>query len=167
MSNSLWFSRIFTLQSFSWFCFKFFWLFLRCTWTKITSRVRIFYNHWIWKFSKFQFFSFPFLIFILFKITSNSFIYSLVEQFLETHFHKNNFRVRRVYFWEKLAKIFRFIYLLTWGVRVYYTNNISSTPIDVLLRSPPEIPLTREPPIFVFAAFCSPSDSIRFSTISW
>ena len=27
-----------------------------------------------------------------FKITTNSFTYSLVEQFLETHFHKNNYR---------------------------------------------------------------------------
>ena len=92
MSNSLWFSRIFTLQSSSWFCFIFI-VFLRCTWKKITTRMRIlFYNHWIWKFSKFQFFSFPFLNFIDFKITTNSFIYSLVEQFLETHFHKNNYR---------------------------------------------------------------------------
>ena len=93
MSNSLWFSRIFTLQSSSWFCFYYsFWLFLRCTWKKMTTRVIFFYNHWIWKFSKFQFFSFPFLKFINFKITTNSFIYSLVEQFLETHFHKNNKR---------------------------------------------------------------------------
>ena len=51
---------------------------------------KIFLNHWIWKFSKFQFLIFSFLKFINFKITTNSFIYSLVEQFLETHFHKNN-----------------------------------------------------------------------------
>ena len=42
------------------------------------------------------FFSFPFLKFINFKITTNSLIYSLVEQFLETHFHKNNYRVRGI-----------------------------------------------------------------------
>ena len=104
MSNSLWFSRIFTLQSFSWFCFNyFFWLFLRCIWKKITTRVRNFFNnHWIWKFSKFHFFSFPFLKFIYFKITTNSSIYSLVEQFLETLLHKNNYKGKGVYFWKNL-----------------------------------------------------------------
>ena len=117
MSNSLLFSRIVTLQSSSWFCFNYyFWLSLRCTWKKITTRVRIFYNHWIWNFSKFQLFSFPFFKFINFKITTNSFIYSLVEPFLETHFHKNNYRGKGLYFWKKLTKIFGFIYPLTWDV---------------------------------------------------
>ena len=85
MSNSLWFSRIFTLQSFRWFCFNYsFWLFLRCTWKNITTKVRnFFYNHWIWKFSVSHFKKF-----IDFKITTNSFIYSLVEQFLKLIFTK-------------------------------------------------------------------------------
>ena len=124
MSNSLWFSRIFTLQSFRWFCFIF-WLFLRCTWIKRLQREwEFFYNHRIWKFSKFQFFSFPFKKFIDFKITTNSFIYSLVEQFLETHFHINNYRGKRVYFWEKLDQNFQ-VYIppyLECG-EVYYTSN--------------------------------------------
>ena len=60
MSNSPWFSRIFTLQSSSWFCFNYsFWLFLRCIWKKITTRVRDFYNHWVLKFLKIFLFLFP------------------------------------------------------------------------------------------------------------
>ena len=107
MSNSLWFSRIFTLQSSSWFCFNYsFWLFLRCTWKRLLREWEIFYNHWIWKFSKFQIFSFPFLKFINFKITTNSFIYSLVEQFFETHFHKSNYRGKG-YTFEKFSQFFR------------------------------------------------------------
>ena len=47
-------------------------------------------------------FSFPFLKFINFKITTNSFIYSLVEQSLETHFHKNNYRGKGYIFGKKL-----------------------------------------------------------------
>ena len=92
MSNSLWFSRIFTLQSFSWFCFNFFWLFLRCTWKKITTRVRNFFI--TIEFENFQNFNFSFFHFkfIHFKITTYSFIYSIAEQFFETHFHKNNYR---------------------------------------------------------------------------
>ena len=78
---------------------------------KITNRVRnFFYNHWIWKFSKFQIFSFPFLKFINFKITTNSFKYSLVEQFFETHFLKSNYRGKGVYFLKNLVNFFGFIY---------------------------------------------------------
>ena len=36
-------------------------------------------------------FQFPILKFIDFKISTNSFIYSLVEQSLETHFQNNNY----------------------------------------------------------------------------
>ena len=43
-------------------------------------------------FSKFTI-QFSIFKFINFKITTNSFIYSLVEQFFETNFHKNNYRV--------------------------------------------------------------------------
>ena len=103
MSNSSWFSRIFTLQSFSWFCINSFWLFLRCICKNIPTRVReFFYNYRIWKFSKFQIFSFPFLKFIHFKITTNSFKYSLVQQFFETHFLKSNYRVVRGYIFKKI-----------------------------------------------------------------
>ena len=105
MSNSLWFSRIFTLQSSSWSCFNYsFWLFLRCTWKKITTRVRNFFvTIGFENFQNFQFLSFLFLKFINFKITTNSFKYSLVEQFFETHFPKSNYRrVRGIFlgkFW--------------------------------------------------------------------
>ena len=92
MSNSLWFSRIFTLQSFRWFCFNFFDCFLGVLVKRLLREWDIFYSHWIWKFSKFQFFSFPFFKFINFKITTNSFIYSLVEKNFETHFLKSNYR---------------------------------------------------------------------------
>ena len=93
MSNSLWFSRIFTLQSSSWFCFNYsFDCFLGVFEKDYYESEKLFYNHWIWKFSKFPFLSFPFSKFIHFKITTNSFIYSFVEQFLRTHFHKNNYR---------------------------------------------------------------------------
>jgi hypothetical protein len=42
---------------------------------------------------------------------------------------------------------------------------ISSTPIDVLLRSPPETPLTNGPPIFVFWHFYNLNSSIMESTL--
>ena len=102
----------------------FLWLFLRCTWKKITTRVRnCFITIWFKNYLNFNFSVSHFFKFINFKITTNSFIYSLVEPFLETHFHKNNYRGKGVYFWKKLTKIFGFIYPLTWGNGVYYTNN--------------------------------------------
>ena len=122
MSNSLWFSRIFTLQSFRWFCFKFFDFSLGVLEKRLQREWEFFYNHWIWKFSKFQFFSFPFLKFIDFKITTNSFIYSLVEQSLETHFLKNNTGRKGVYFFN--LSIFSGLYTPPYlGCGVYYTNN--------------------------------------------
>ena len=126
MSDSLWFSRIFTLQSFSWFCFIYsFWLFLRFTYKKIITRVRnVFITIEFWNFSKFPFQFFIFNIYY-FKITSNSFIYSLVEQFLVTHFHKNNYRGKGVYFWGKNLPNFSDLYTPYLGWRkVYYTSNI-------------------------------------------
>ena len=42
--------------------------------------------------------------FINFKIITNSFIYSLVEQFLEAHFHKNNYRGKGYTFGKNLTK---------------------------------------------------------------
>ena len=72
-----------------------------------------------------------FLIFIHFKITTNSFIYSLVEQFLETHFHKNNYRGKGVYFWKKLTNFFGFIYPLPGGGGILYEQQlIIKTPIQ-------------------------------------
>ena len=44
------------------------------------------------EFEKFKIFLFLIFKIINFKITTNSFKYSLVEQFFETHFHKNNYR---------------------------------------------------------------------------
>ena len=127
MSNSPWFSRIFTLQSSSWFSFNYsFWLFLRCIWKKITTKVRNFYNHWVLKFLKISFFSFSCLKFINFKITTNSFIHSLVEQFLETHFHKNNYRGKGYTFGKNLP-YFLGLYTpyLGWGyiIRATYQCN--------------------------------------------
>ena len=55
-------------------------------------------------FSNFPFFSFPILKFIHFKITTNSFIYLLAKQFLETHFHKNNYRGKGYTFGRNLPK---------------------------------------------------------------
>ena len=132
MSNSLWFSRIFTLQSFRWFCFNYsFWLFLRCIWKRLLREWKFFFFITIefWNFSKFpfSFFSFPFLIFILFKITSNSFIYSSVEQFLETYIHKNNYRVRGTLFLKNLVNFFGFIYPLTEGNRDYIIRATGNT----------------------------------------
>ena len=43
---------------------------------------------------------------------------------------------------------------------------ISSTPIDVRLRSPPDTPFTSGPPIFVSAAFSRPRLMISLSTTS-
>ena len=69
-------------------------------------------------------FSFPFLIFSLFECRTNSFIYSLVEQILETYFLKNNYRGKGYTFGrKKLAKIFGFIYPLTWSEGKNYTSN--------------------------------------------
>ena len=134
MSNSLWFSRIFTLLSFSWFCFKNFDCFLDVLVKKDYYECEnFFYNHWIWKFSKFQFFSLPFLKFVHFKITTNSFIYSLVEQFIKTHFHKNNYRGKG-YTFSKTYQIFR-IYIppyLRWG-SILYEQHLNFIPSDFLL----------------------------------
>ena len=74
-----------------------------------------FYNHWIFKFLKISIFQFPIFKFIDFKITTNSFIYSLVEQFLETHFHKNNYRGKGILL-EKIWQNFRVYIPLTWSV---------------------------------------------------
>ena len=118
ISNSPWFSRIFTLQSSRWFCFIYsFWLFLRCTWKKdYYENDKIIYNHWVLKFLKNSFFSFRFLKFINFKITTNSLTYSLVEQFLETHFCKNNYRGKEGILLAKTYQNFRVYIPLTWGV---------------------------------------------------
>ena len=133
MSNSLWFSRIFTLQSFSWFCFNYsFWSFLGVFEKKYYESERFFYNHWIWKFSKFSFFSFPFLKSTHFKITTNSFIYSLVEQFLETHFHKKKVTGLGGILLKKLTKIFGFIYPLPGFGRILYEQK--SSPLFVYLK---------------------------------
>ena len=123
MSNSLWFSRIFTLQSFSWSCFNYsFWLFHRCIWKDYYQSEEFFYNHWIWKFSKFQFFSFPFFKFIDFKITTNSFKYSLVEHFLKPIFSKV---VTGGIFFEKFSQFFR-VYIPSlpgvWGYTIRATK---------------------------------------------
>ena len=125
MSNSPWFSRIFTLQSFSWFCFNYsFWLFLRCTWKKITTRVRnFFYNHLVLKIFKISIFRFLLFKFIDFKITTNSFIYSLVEQFFESHFHKKVITGVRGILLGITWQNFQVYIPLTWGVGVYYTSN--------------------------------------------
>ena len=125
MSNSLWLSRIFTLQSFSWSCFNYsFWLFHRCIWKYYYESEKFFITIEFKNFSKFQIFSFSFLNFINFKISTNSFKYSLVEQFFETHFLKSNYRgVRGYIFGKNLVNFFGFIYPLpgVWGV--YYTSN--------------------------------------------
>ena len=57
-----------------------------------------------------------FLKFIDFKITTNSFIYSLVEQFLEAHFHKNNYKGKGVYFLKNFSHNFRIYIPPTWGI---------------------------------------------------
>ena len=97
-----------------------FWLFLRCTWKKITTRVINFLKPLNLKFLKISNFSLPFLKFIDFKITTNSFIYSLVEQFLEIHFHKNNYRGKGYTFGKNLTK-FSGLYTpsLGWGGIIY------------------------------------------------
>ena len=67
-----------------------------------------------------------FLKFIDFKITTNSLIYSLVEQFFETHFHKNNYREGKggYTFGKNLTK-FSSLYTPLPGVwGVYYTSNM-------------------------------------------
>ena len=56
----------------------------------------------------FSFFCFLFFIFTLFQCRTNSFINSLVEQSLETHFHKNNYR--GILFREKKLLIFLCLY---------------------------------------------------------
>ena len=93
MSNSFLFSRIFTLQSSSWFCFIFIDCFLGVLEKSLQREWEIYFiTIGFENFQNFNFSVFPFLKFIDFKIPTNSFIYSLVEQFLETHFHKNNYR---------------------------------------------------------------------------
>ena len=84
------------LSTHLYFCFNYsFWLFLRCIWIKITSKViNFFITIWFWKF---QFFSFQFLIFINFEIATNSFIYSLFEQFLKPIFTKVITGVRGIF----------------------------------------------------------------------
>ena len=123
MSNSLWFSRIFTLQSSSWSCFNYsFWLFHRCIWKDYYESEKFFITI---ELKNFQNFSFSFLKYINFKIITNSFKYSLVEQFFETHFLKSNYRGVRGIFFEKFSQFFRVYippYLGCGGV--YYTSNI-------------------------------------------
>ena len=123
MSNSLWFSRIFTLQSSSWFCFIFIDCFLGVLEKKLLREWEIYFiTIGFENFQNFNFSVFPFLKFIDFKITTNSFIYSLVEQFLETHFHKNNYRVRGYTLRKNLTK-FSGLYTPLPGVwGVYYTS---------------------------------------------
>ena len=111
------------MQSSSWFCFIYsFWLFLRCTWIKITTRViRSFITIGFWNFSKFPFSFFLFLfsiflIFNLFECRANSFIYSFVEQFLEIHFHKNNYRGKGYTFRKNWLNFSGLYTPLTWGV---------------------------------------------------
>ena len=104
MSNSSSFSRIFTLQSsFGSVPFILFGCFLDVLGRKnIISRMRKdLFEPSGFKISQNFLFLFPILIFSLFKCRTNSFILSLVEQFLETHFHKNNYRVRRYNFLHK------------------------------------------------------------------
>ena len=125
MSNSLWFSRIFTLQSSSWFCFIFIDCFLGVLEKKRFLREWEIYFITIGfeNFQNFNFSVFPFLKFIDFKITTNSFIYSLVEQFFETHFQKNNYRVRGYTLGKNLTK-FSGLYTPNLGCGgVYYTSN--------------------------------------------
>ena len=132
MSNSLWFSRIFTLQSSSWSCFNFYWLFLQCTWKDYYESEKFFITI---ELKNFQNFSFSFLKYINFKITTNSFKYSLVEQFFENHFHKSNYRgVRGVYFLKNLINFFGFIYPPYLGCGGgYYTSNILSYTLFVFV----------------------------------
>ena len=113
------------MQSSNWFSFNYsFWLFLSCTWKKRLLREwEIFLLHWVLNFLKISIFSFPFLIFINFKITTNSFIYPLVEQFLETHFHKNNYWARGILL-VKIYQNFRIYILLTWGVGILYEQHV-------------------------------------------
>ena len=142
MSNILWFSRIFTLQSFRWFCF----IFLTVSYVYLKKKdynesKKFFYNHWIWKFENFQFFSFPFLKFTNFKITTNSFIYSLVEQFFETHFHKNNYWDKGYTFGKNFTKFSGLYTALpgVWGYIIRATvvtlkkSNIKSFLIPILI----------------------------------
>ena len=118
MSNSFSFSRIFNLQSFNWFCFNYsFWLFLRCIWKKkIITRARKFYNHWIWKFSKFQILSFPFLILLILKLQQTHSYIHYLKIFLKPIFSKVITGGKGVYFLKILVNFFGFIYPLTWGV---------------------------------------------------
>ena len=66
-------------------------------------------------------FQFPILKFIDFKITTNSFIYSLVEQSLETHFHKNNYRGKGYTFGKNLPN-FSDLYTPNLGCGDYTSN---------------------------------------------
>ena len=135
MSNSLWFSRIFTLQSSSWFCFNYF---FDCF---LGVFEKDYYYSDIFLITIDIFFSFPFLILILFECRTNSFIYSPVEQFLETHFHKSNYRGKGYTFGNFLPK-FSDLYtlLLVWGyiiratsLSVAYDNTIEEN--NLKLRS--------------------------------
>ena len=110
ISNSPWFSRIFTLQSSSWFCFIYsLFPFLQVYLKKVTMRaIRTFRTIIIWNFSKMSLFCFLFLIFKPFWMLNKLIHYSLVEQFLETDFHKNS--DSGYTFWKKYTKIFGFIY---------------------------------------------------------
>ena len=124
MSNSLWFSRIFTLQSFSWFCFNYSYdCFLGVLEKRLLREWDIFITIGFENFQNFKFFSFPFLKFINFKITTNSFTYSLLENFLKPIFTKVITGGKGVYILKKLVNFLGFIYPLTWGVGVYYTSN--------------------------------------------
>ena len=104
MSNSSRFLMIFTLQSSSWFCFNYFFLTVSQVYLKnITTRARrSFRTIEFCNFSKIYFSVSHFLNLVFVKCRTNSFIYSLVEQFLEAHFHQNNSRGLGVYFLKKL-----------------------------------------------------------------
>ena len=72
----------------------------------------------------------PFLKFIDFKMTTNSFIYSLVEQFFEPHFHKNNYRGKGYTFGKNLTKFSGLYtpYLGCGGILYEQQVTISNTP---------------------------------------
>ena len=116
MSNSLWFSRIFTLQSSSWFCL-FFWLFLWCTWKKINTIMRDF------------FITIGFEIFQNFKFSVSHCLNLLILKLQQTHsyiHYLNNF-LKPIFsivitggkgyiFGKNLTKYFQVYITLTWGV---------------------------------------------------
>ena len=78
--------------------------------------------------------NFPFLKFIDFKIITNSFIYSLVEQSLETHFHKNNYRGKGYTFGKSLPN-FSDLYTLLTGVRGILYEQQTSTKFIIQVKT--------------------------------